>query len=878
MANRSKTPAPSPSPAASTPKSHGASPSAAAYFAARNTLAEKGLPGAAEIDLTGDGDFRLDAGLPPGERTGRVEDGMPSCCYIPGVFFFCGRADEFRAVARALADPVIRGYAFWGMGGIGKTALAKEAARRNAWRFRDGGVVFVDAGGIAPPTTMELLRLALARLAPAAQGDDPVFELVTRLTAAPGLIVFDNLEILPKSEYDALAHFVDQVPANGSHVLLTARVPIRPIEDLPGVPTRLLTSGLDDYDGAVYAHRIAETKGVALLRDDPPIQDGEVRGLCARLTRRVSGHPRMIEVAVGIARRGQAELDTALDRLDGDLESKLNEMLATGLALVGDEGRRLLAFLPLFPAGNFTLEAMRAACAWAERATVARQPAPAMGATLRGRLAAVVGRLLGMPGPPAPDGQPDDDENESGSEDAVHARVVEGIRQLELGGFLDRDQVADYFTFHQTLRNYAERAMLLSTERHSIAFFGLLRFYAEYLRANSGNHQAIDHCLGNALTLMETAWTARPGPGPLDVVLAGMVDALGYYFEGRGLWLLGDRWIERAITLQRELGSSQDHILLAHELYKRAVLLRRYGQHDEAVKCLRESLQLSERTNHRQGQAATLHELAIIEHAHGRLDEARRLICRSRGIQKQLRNLQGLAASLNLLAVIKRDQNKAAMARRLIQRAISIQKRLEDRYGQTASLNVLATIERGRGNLAEARRLIQEAIGIREKLGDVRGLATSRCELAIIEHDDDNPTEARRLIQWAICIQERLGDLFGLAASLHVSAMIERYQGDTDEARRLWEQSIALQDRIGNVEGRASSLIMLAQLESSAGNREKALGIARESVQLLEGAGNAKAATAREILARIESSDGRGSAETPKSEGATRGDDDVSER
>ena len=194
-----------------------------AYLAARNALAEKGQPGAAEIDLTGDGDLRLDEGLAPGERTGRVEDGMPTRGYLPGADFFCGREEEFRAVTRALADPDKRGYGLWGMGGIGKTALAKEAARRNAWRFRDGGVVFVDAREIAPPTTPDLLRRALARLDPAARGEDPVFELVARLTAAPGLIVLDNLETLPETEFDALARFVAQVPRNGSHVLLTAR-------------------------------------------------------------------------------------------------------------------------------------------------------------------------------------------------------------------------------------------------------------------------------------------------------------------------------------------------------------------------------------------------------------------------------------------------------------------------------------------------------------------------------------------------------------------------------------------------------------------------------------------------------------------------------
>ena len=106
----------------------------------------------------------------------------------------------------------------------------------------------------------------------------------------------------------------------------------------------------------------------------------------------------MIEVAVGVARRGREDLDKALDRLEGDLESKLAEMLATGLTLVGDQGRRLLAFLPLFPAGNFMPEAMQAACAVAERAAIAETPTP----TDRPSLWA----LRIRPGPPFSQGLP----------------------------------------------------------------------------------------------------------------------------------------------------------------------------------------------------------------------------------------------------------------------------------------------------------------------------------------------------------------------------------------------------------------------------------------------------------------------------------------
>ena len=51
---------------------------------------------------------------------------------------------------------------------------------------------------------------------------------------------------------------------------------------------------------------------------------------------------------------------------------------------------------------------------------------------------------------------------------------------------------------------------------------------------------------------MEAVWAGRSKPGFLDAILAAMVGDLGYFFEVRGLWQLGDRWNDRAILLLRE--------------------------------------------------------------------------------------------------------------------------------------------------------------------------------------------------------------------------------------------------------------------------------------------------------------------------------------
>src|SRR5262249_54869616 len=157
-----------------------------------------------------------------------------------------------------------------------------------------------------------------------------------------------------------------------------------------------------------------------------------------------------------------------------------------------------------------------------ERATVAGPPTPPARPTILARLASVLGHLFRKPLPPEPAGEPDEDEDEAGSEEAASTSAGQGSPQLERGGLPHPDQEADLFSFHQTLRDYAERAAPLPLEQHAAAFFGLLNFYAGYLRANSENYPAIDRCLDNALTAMQTAWAARREPGPLDLVLAGM--------------------------------------------------------------------------------------------------------------------------------------------------------------------------------------------------------------------------------------------------------------------------------------------------------------------------------------------------------------------
>jgi len=101
----------------------------AACQRAANSLAEQGKFGAADVKLVGDGERELTAGLSSGTLPGVIEFGLPQYGHLPDPPVFYGRGVELLQLSRSFADAGLTGFGLWGIGGIGKTALAKVAAK-----------------------------------------------------------------------------------------------------------------------------------------------------------------------------------------------------------------------------------------------------------------------------------------------------------------------------------------------------------------------------------------------------------------------------------------------------------------------------------------------------------------------------------------------------------------------------------------------------------------------------------------------------------------------------------------------------------------------------------------------------------------------------
>ena len=618
-----------------------------------------------------------------------------------------------------------------GIGGVGKTRLAVEAARGAEDRFADGAA-FVALASLSDPSLVatEVLRSLGLR---ETEGRTPGESLRYHLGEKRLLLVLDNLEHLLGAAVE-VAGLIESCP--NLVVLATSRGPLRvrgeqeyPVHPL-ALPSSTLNPSENDVLGAPSGRLFLE-RARAVAPDFAISQNnaGDVAAICWRLAglplalELAAAKVRLLEPAALLARLDRA-LSTAWTRDLPERQRTMRSTLDWSHDLLTEDERVLFRRLFVF-SGGFTLEAAEEVCAFGE---IEQED-----------VLEVLGRLL-------------EQSLVTVSPAADRSRrygMLEPVRQYAREKLEESGEVA------ATYERHAERFVTLAETAKPVFLGPEYPMWSERLEREHDNlrevlrwaREAGDVCAGLRVVgaLSWFWWThgylhegrrwaeallsqpldvERPGCGPAR---AGALCAAGELAFGQGDLPQAAGLFEESLALYRGLG---DDTGVAAVLAELGQVARAQGNHARAVELSGEGLRLGRRLGDCRVAAIALGTLGRVERHQGNLEDAISRYEESLVHFREIGHGWGSAFALANLAVAALGRGEIERAVALGEESFSIYRELGDRSGMALALINLGDVARERGEEERAVALYNDALALHQKLGNERGMARALRRLA----------------------------------------------------------------------------------------------------------------------------------------------------
>jgi non-specific serine/threonine protein kinase len=639
-----------------------------------------------------------------------------------------GREKETAEICGLLKREDLRLLTLTGVGGTGKTSLAKTIARRMLADFRDGAF-FVE---LAPITNTDLVAPTIAQALNIKEaGGKPILEVLkTHLSDKRMLLVVDNFEQV----VEAAPQIAEMLfAARELKILVTSRTLLRlsaerefivPPLALPDEYERISLEELSNYEAIkLFVQRATQTKPSFALS---PQNAQAVAEIC----RRLEGLPLAIELAAAHVKflspqAIQTKLENRLKLLTGgarDLPARQQTMrgaIEWSYELLNEAEKCLFRRLAVF-VGGFTLESAEAiggGCRFLsndKEETAGKQPSID---TYDGVTSLVEKSLLAAK------------EQENGE---MRFRMLEVVREYALEA-LETSGEAEH-----AKRSHAECFLALGerAEHHlkgsdSVKWLDQLEDEHDNLRA------ALQWLLENNIE-----FAAR---------LAASI---------RLFWFLhshlteGSTCLKTVLECSKNKTSNDTRFKLLNLL---GTLSRFQGDYQAARAAYEEGLVLSKAANDLKQIAESNSGLGLVVYQQGDTIAARRYIEEGLKISRRLNDLNGIAAYLNSLGDIARTTGDNSAARALFEEALEVSRRLGNKQFVSTILANLAAVTYIEGDLKSADSHFREALIKARELGNRAAISYSLDGFAALAAKAAEPGLAATLAGSAQHLRESIG-------------------------------------------------------------------------------------------------------------------------
>jgi tetratricopeptide (TPR) repeat protein len=635
---------------------------------------------------------------------------------------FFGRDKEMDIVLRALSpEDRTWGVLLDGIGGIGKSALAVEAAYRCKEKGSFDAFIFVTAKqNILDPSGIRELQPAArtldeflnetARVSGQAgitklAGDDKRRALLEALRGTRALLIYDNLETLTKEDQEALADFLRELPQSSKAIITSRR---RGGEG--AVWLRLEKLEWEAARSIIESEMARDPQLAVKLR-----RAGEARW--QELYDETKGSPLALMHTLGLMRvRTTLTFEGALSLLRGNRDPDLQKFIfqEARRELTANDQAALRALSFFVPSATFE--------AWMQVAELSRTA-----------LDTTVNRL-----------------------DALSlVDVLAGEERYALHpltrNFVRDELLADVHIEREIGMRFANQWVAYA-QRYGVKGENYKTFYL--LENEWANLDATAGWLWQAAAVQDEEVGNEDAARNLNDLASALCGATGpLFFAGR--WDESLQLSERAYEAMRALGAWS---VAGWRAYQVAWIYGIYTRNlpDEAGIWVDRCTEMWARGGSKFEQTVGTRTRGLLAEQRKDYDLARQLLQEALANYREL-NLDGDAANvLNDLGGLERDRKQYDAAERYYREALDVYQLRNNMHSTPVVLSNLGQLAYDRNRLAEAYARSEKALQVAREVGRQDLVASNLKTLARVHEDEGRPDLALPLAQEALSIQERL--------------------------------------------------------------------------------------------------------------------------
>jgi tetratricopeptide (TPR) repeat protein len=673
-----------------------------------------------------------------------------------------------------------------GQGGIGKTRLAAEAARRLAWRY-PGGVFWRSAAEMERLGLEEMLNAfdnvlgPQLRTLPLDAKRDQVLGYLRNYDTA-SLLVVDNAESIKDPN---LWRFLEGIP-QPSAALVTTR------ESLPCGGREIRVPEMEPKEAGSLLITEARSRSP---RWGEHLNQADLECL-NEIARFMQGHPLAIKLTAALM--ASRSLTSIRDELRRNPPKEVWDRFDISCRNLTERQSDLFCRLAVF-SGSMTEETVGSICI-------------------------------------------EEDQKDSWNWQS-------DLGELERRSFLDRieieaqdesgNQVTLYrYRLHPLMRQYADGKAgdnLLAGLRLRAAEYFLgyaMDFFTNFSMLDS-EHENILAGMDWAVEQQKSSSCEAQKAGSIRIQLFML--ALDRYLDVMGYWTEYHRRLHQAIEAAEILDDRKQKAIWVHNL---GSLAQNIGDNTVAKRLHLQSLTISEKIGDLIGIARSLHHLGMLAQATGNYAEARQLYQQSLKIKLDLGDKSGMSSSLHNLGALAQTTGDCNEARNLYQQSMKIKQELGDKSGISKTLHQMGMLAQATGDYNEARNLYQQSMKIKQELGDKSGISITLHQMGMLAYATGDYEEARSHSQESLEISEELGARCGMAKSFHLLGILAKDAKNYEEARELYRQSMKILQELSDKNEISKLLHNSGALAQDIGDYEEARNLYQQSLEISKELGN----------------------------------------